>query len=471
MSRKIANSVLNASTIDILNTIRQNANYEYQQNVPVVTKATEIPHVGEILFGYPALANTFLNALVNRIALVRVNAATFNNHFAELKKGRIEYGETIEEVFVSIAKAREFNKEKAEAREFKRTLPDVRSAFHVINYRVQYPVTIDDVDLRQAFLSIDGVQDLIAKIVDAVYTAAEYDEYLLFKYVLIKGIAKGQIYPQAVNLSGDFDNAAITFRAMANQLTFMSNKYNAAGVTTATPKSDQYIFMDSEFNARFDVKTLAAAFNMDKADFTAKLKLIDDWHTFDNERFEEIRANSDGLEEVTDEELALLDNVKAVLLDGEFFQFYDNVNQMTETYVASGMYWNYFYNVWKTVSWSPFSNAVVFVDSATEVQLPASLTVTVDSKDVSENGATVFTFTAKSATEDATLPENTNVVFVQTGDAVSAGIAVHKYGSAIFTSSGQSLTLEATIGGTKYTAGSALKPNTAVGATITMTKQ
>ena len=186
MAKRIAVTTLNASTLDILNTIRANASYEYQSSVPEITDVHDIPKVGEVLYGYPALANQFINALINRIAFVRVKSATFNNAYAQLKKGYLEFGETVEEVFVNIAKAREFSAEKAEARELKRTLPDVRSAFHTMNWRVQYPVTIQDEDLRMAFLSAEGVQDLIAKVVDAVYTASEYDDYLLFKYLIIK---------------------------------------------------------------------------------------------------------------------------------------------------------------------------------------------------------------------------------------------------------------------------------------------
>ncbi len=316
MARKIAVNKLNASTIDILNTIRANASLEYQNSVPEVTKATDIPKVGEVLYGYPALANQFINALVNRIALVRVNSATFNNAYAELKKGYLEFGETVEEVFVGIAKAREFSAEKAEARELKRTLPDVRSAFHTMNYRVQYPITIQDEDLRMAFLSINGVQDLIAKIVDAVYTAAEYDEFLLFKYLMIKAITSGKMYPIAFD-DADIKNAAKAFRGASNQLTFMSTKYNASGVHTTTPREDQYIFMDSTFNAGFDVDVLASAFNMEKATFIGKLKLIDDWTTFDSERFDVIMAGSDMIEPITQNELALMANVKAVLIDSE----------------------------------------------------------------------------------------------------------------------------------------------------------
>lgn len=81
--------------------------------------------------------------------------------------------------------------------------------------------------------------------------------------------------------------------------------------------------------------------------------LIDNWTDFDNERFDIIRANSDGIEEITSDELALLNDVKGVLIDENWFQVYDNNNKFTEQYVASGLYWNYFYHVWKTVSSSP----------------------------------------------------------------------------------------------------------------------
>ena len=441
MARKLALTKLNASTVDIINTIRANASYEYQSVVPQITNATEIPKVGEILYGYPALANQFINALVNRIALVNVKSATFNNAYAELKKGYLEFGETVEEVFVNIAKAREFSVDKAEAREFKRTLPDVRTAFHVMNYRVQYPITIQDEDLRQAFLSVNGVQDLIAKIIDSVYTASEYDEYLLFKYLLIKGITGGKMYPVSIG-TGDLKECASKFRGMSNQLTFMSTKYNADGVTTTTPKNDQYIFMDSMFNAEYDVNVLASAFNMDKATFSGKLKLIDDWTTFDNERFKEIIENSDTMELVTADELNMMKNVKAVLIDSEWFQVYDNHNKMTETYVASGQYWNYFYNVWKTVSSSPFSNAIVFVTGEASAE-PTTVTGKVANVDVSEV-ATIY----EIETDD-------RVEFIQTEALTKKGIAVHKYGAIIIPKDKLSglttLTVEVKLGAKTYT--------------------
>ncbi len=364
MAHRIVNSTLNASTIDILNVIRANSSLEYQNQVPIVQTEHDIPKVGEVLFGYPALANQFINALVNRIAMVRVRSAIFNNPYTVFKKGYLDFGETVEEVFVQIAKAREFSVEKAEQREFKRSLPDVRTAFHIMNYRVQYPITIQEQDLRMAFTDMQGMQDLISRIVDSVYTAAEYDEYLLFKYMLIKGITSGEIKSIPVDTT-DIKNAAVAYRGTSNMLQFMSTKYNASGVHTTTPKSDQYIFMDAMYNAQFDVDVLSAAFNMDKADYIGRLMLIDDWKTFDNERFSSIIAGSDQIDPITEEELQDMSTlgVTAALIDGEWFQMYDNLTMMSEKFVASGLYWNYFYNVWKTVSWSPFSNAVVFVKS------------------------------------------------------------------------------------------------------------
>ena len=44
---------------------------------------------------------------------------------------------------------------------------------------------------------------------------------------------------------------------------------------------------------------------------------------------------------------------------------FDNLQNFTENYNGQGLYWNYFYHVWKTFSTSPYANAVLFANSAT----------------------------------------------------------------------------------------------------------
>ena len=448
MAHRVAVSTLNASTVDILNVIRQNASLAYQNSVPTITQATDIPKVGEVIYGTPAFANEFINALVNRIALVRVQSATFNNPYERLKKGYLEYGESVEEIFVNIAKVFEFSQEKAEGRELKQYKPDVKSAFHTMNWRVIYPISVSDEELRMAFLSAEGVTDLIARIVDSVYTAANYDEYLLFKYMLIKAITSGGFKPVPVNNS-DAKNWAKAFRGTSNMLPFMKSEYNAAHVLNTTPKDRQVIFMDAQFNADFDVDVLSAAFNMDKADFMGRLHLIDDWTTFDNDRFEVIRENSDGIEEVTDAELTLMGNVKAAILDEEWFQVYDNLSRFTEKFVAAGLRWNYFYHTWKTVSFSPYANAVVFCLNSATTDNPASVTYVVETVDKSANA-----YVISLIPQDADTLQNKNMQFVQTEALTQLGYAIQPYG-ALFIPIGASgigspITLVGNLNGDEY---------------------
>lgn len=468
MAHRIAASTLNASTIDILNTIRDNASMTYQSLVPEVQTAVDIPRVGEVLYGTPAMANEFINALVNRIAIVRVQSATFNNPYERLKKGMLDYGETIEDIFVGITKAFTFSQEKAESRELKQYKPNVKSAFHTMNWKVLYPVSISQEQLKTAFLSNDGVTNLIATIVDAVYTAANYDEFLLFKYLIIKSVTSGKLKPIGVDGS-DMHNYAKAFRGKSNLLPFMSTDYNAAGVLNTTPKERQVIFMDAQFNADFDVDVLASAFNMDKADFMGSLFLIDDFTAFDNDRFDVIREESDGLEEVTAAELALMGNVKALLMDENWFQIYDNLSQFTEKFISSGLRWNYFYHTWKTISTSPFANAIVFVDDSATITAPASVAYKVSDVDVSDY-AKVITLIPNDVDSLA----DHNMVFVQTEALTELGIAVQPYG-AIFVpatalDSATAAVVTGKIGDETYTATVNLK-TVATGATVTMAKQ
>ena len=470
MPKRIAVSNLNASTIDILNVIRQNAPAQYQNDVPKITKATDIPQVGEVIYGTPAHKNYFLGELINRIALVRVMSATFNNPYVRLKKGYLEFGETVEEIFVNIARVIGYDPEKAEQREFKRWIPDVKSAFHIMNWRVTYPVTVSDDDLKQAFLSIEGVQDLIARIVDSVYTAAEYDEFLLFKYMLIKAASSGKMAPISIGTaaSGTLGQAAVEFRGTSNLLPFMSTDYNEAGVKNTTPKSRQIIFMDAKFNAQFDVEVLASAFNMDKADFMGALYLIDNWSDFDNDRWNDIRVESTQVDEITAAELGIMANVKAIMVDEQWFQIYDNLNKFTEKFVASGNYWNYFYHVWKTVSHSPFANAVVFVTETASTDLPESFDVTLASKTFSLEGIT-FTLAYDDATTPSLVPQQ--VIFQQTLPLTQAGIAVEPYGAVIIPASqlATDIRLVVSIDGTTYYGQTAFTSASNVGEKINFT--
>ena len=415
---------LTNSSVEILNTIRDNATVNYQNYVPYATPdADSIRKIGAIIMDYPALQNEFLSALVNRIGRVMVTSKTYENPWAMFKKGFLEFGETIEEIFVNIAKPFQFDPAVAETDVFKREIPDVRSAFHIMNYQKYYKTTISNDQLRQAFLSWEGITDLIARIVDSMYTGANYDEFQTMKYMLARYILDGRMYPvtiQAVT-SANMNSIVSSIKGISNKFEFLSDAYNPAGVKTYSVKNDQYMLVNSNFDATMDVEVLAAAFNMSKAEFLGHRVLVDSFGSLDTARLAELFANDPNYEEIVSSDLELLDSIPAVVVDRNWFMVFDNFNNFTEQYNGQGLYWNYWYHVWKTFSVSPFSNAALFVPGTPGV---TSVTVTPESATISgASGGTVqlnaTVVTTNFAPQTVVWSSNSNTVTVNASGLVT----------------------------------------------------
>jgi hypothetical protein len=358
---------LNATSVDILNAIRNSASTNYRDFVPKANNTVDsIRGIGEIIMQYTPLQNEFLNALVNRIARVIITSKMYTNPLAMFKKGLIDFGETIEEIFVNIANPHQYDVDESESKVFAREIPDVRAAFHTLNYKKFYKQTIQNKDLNQAFLSWDGITDLISKIVNAMYTAANYDEFVTTKYMLAKAILDGRLSAITVD-ANDAKGAVTKIKGISNALTFMSNNYNTAGVQTFTNKNDQYLLVNSQFDSEIDVEVLASAFNMSKAEFMGHRILIDGFGTLDVERLNALFKDDPNYEEPSQDTLTALNAIPAVLVDKNFFMIFDNMYEFTENYNGQGLYWNYFYHTWKTFSMSPFANALVFVPDVPSV--------------------------------------------------------------------------------------------------------
>lgn len=384
MAIKPKNVELTASSVEILNSIRNSATPYYKQMIPTAKANTNsVRQIGNVMMEYEPLQNEFLSALYNRISRVIITSKMYYNPWAPFKKGLMELGETVEEVFVNIAKAHTFNPEKAETEFMKREIPDVRAAFHTMNYQKFYKATISNDQLRQAFLSWQGITDLIAKIVDAMYTAHNYDEFQVTKYMLARNILNGYLHPVTVpSISKENAESIVTeVKAASNNLVYMSRNYNLAGVDSFTEKKDQFIITTARFDAIMDVNVLAAAFNMDKAEFMGNRVQIDGFDKIDDTRMTQLFADDPnaGYNPLTQQEKAALAQIPAIIVDRDYFMIFDNLYKFTEDYNGEGLYWQYWYHAWKTFSTSPFANAVIFVPgtpSITKVTVsPAIATV------------------------------------------------------------------------------------------------
>lgn len=411
---------LDTNAVNIVNALRNNNSNYYKDYVPPITDVSELRAIGKIIMDVPALQNEFLNALVNRIALVRITSKLYENPWSMFKKGLLEYGEVIEEVFVDLIRVYEFDAEKAETELFKRVNPDVRSAFHVMNYRKFYKVTIERQKLAKAFLSAQGMEDLITYIMEQIYTSANYDEWITMKYMLAKAILNGRLYPVEIPtvIKANMTDIVATVKGTANLMTFPSRKYNPAHVFQHTDKSNQYILLDTQFEANMDVNVLASAFNMDKAEFMGNRVAIDGFGIVDSDRLAELFADDPNYVALTDAEIALLQTIPLAVVDENWFMVYDNLVEMREAENGQGLYWNYFYHLWKTFSNSPFSNAVVFVP-ATPAITSVDVTPATATASVGENVALTTTVVATGfAPQEVTYTSDNANVFVTEGGVV-----------------------------------------------------
>lgn len=384
MATKPKVQTLTNSSVDVLNAIRNSATQNYKDYVPVASSDSDsIKAIGNVIMDYPALQNEFLNTLVNRIGKVILSSKLYENPWTMFKKGVLDFGETIEEIFINIAKPFEFDPDTAEKEVFKREIPNVKSAFHVMNYTKFYKATVSQDQLRTAFLSWDGVTDLVNKIIESMYTGANYDEFQTMKYLLARHILDGKLNVKEIPLieQSNMSDIVSTIKASSNDLTFMSTSYNLAGVSTFTPKNEQYILMNTKFDAQMDVNVLASAFNMEKADFIGQRVLVDGFGKLDIARLNILFKDNPSYIEIGESDLQALNEIPCVIVDKDYFMIFDNYINMTEQMNSQGLYWNYFLHIWKTFSISPFANNVLFIPqtpSVTSVTVsPETATVTV----------------------------------------------------------------------------------------------
>lgn len=361
---------LTNSSVDVLNVIRNNASTNYRNYVPIATPdADSIRTIGAIIMDDPQLQNEFLNALINRVGLVLITSRMYQNPWARFKRGKLDFGETVEEIFVNLVKAQTFDPAVAESEVFKREKPDVRSAFHVMNYQKFYKVSVSEDQLRQAFLSWEGITDLVSKVIEACITSANYDEFQTMKYMVGRKILEGRLYPVQIPAVSAANSKSIVsaIKGFSNDIEFLSNQYNIAGVYNHTTKDRQYLIVNSKFDAIIDVEVLASAFNMSKAEFMGHKILVDSFGSLDDARLYELFKDDDTYTAITAEEKAALDAVPAILVDADWFMIYDNLETMRDMPNGQGLYRQYWYHVWKTFSVSPFANGAMMIPATPSI--------------------------------------------------------------------------------------------------------
>lgn len=340
--------------------------------------------IGQIITNYQPYMNTFVPALVNQIGMVAIERMMWMNKWSKFYQGQYEgAGSTVQEIFVDICDPHSYNPSTAEEELFKRELPNLMSAYHMLDFQKFYKVTVERRSVRQAFYAWAKVNDLIANILAQMWVALEYDVYQTWKYMTAKYIVGGHMAQVSIpTQDGTKEAADGALKKVKEYSTYLDNpsrKFNAAGVMNVVDKSEQQVIINAKANADISVETWAQAFNLPYAQFVGNVTEIDSFSNLDEQRLALIFKNDGSFKQLTTEEKQIIDATPIIVFGPKFFQIYTYDRWTDNVYNAQGAYTNELLHNWMIFSISPFEQAIAFTSATSKVTgvtvSPAAATV------------------------------------------------------------------------------------------------
>lgn len=340
--------------VNVLNTIRTNASATYQERVPEATRDNlETIRYAMIDGDNIQVANEFMNTLLNKLVKSYVHTKMFQNPLKALKKGTKPIGDAVEEIYNNFLKGSEYDPTGKNL--LNRHLPDTKTVYHRMNYKMQYPITVSREALSKAFMSYEALNSYITNIINSLYNSAELDEFINTKQLIKSALDKSALKTiEVVDPLASKENGQEfikTVKTVSGLMTFPSKDWNSyltaqdtdtVAITTFSRKDEQVLILPTAVDTSVNVDVLATIFNMSVAEFNETKKIVID--VFPD--------TVDGKP------------VYGVLVDHAFFQIFDDLYTITHFNNGMGLYENYYLNVWQTQAYSILVNGVAFVGTA-----------------------------------------------------------------------------------------------------------
>ena len=370
---KPKNTKLSTSSFNILNAIRNDIGGEFRQMTPLVENESDAKAYGLYVTGSGDARNAFMNGLINRIADQWCKIRNYNNSLKRFKKGMLGPGEVIENIWVGLVMPEGYTHSVANSGDvYKTNDPTNVVTFHPVNSKLVYEITTNDSELSMAFISDGAMYDLVSRIVGRLTDSAEWDEYIMTKYVLARAILANPTAVKSVSelTAANADSVVTSMKEVSNDMRFMNTNYNVAGVATHTPVESQVFFMTAKSSAVIDVNSLASAYNLTYKQFLGQQEMLNrfDFTDAELERLNTIMTETaeaglvPGYTQFTDEEKKTLSHIVAATVDEEFFMIFDKLYQTTAVFDQKHLNTNTYLHAWKVYSYNPFANSVFFSD-------------------------------------------------------------------------------------------------------------
>lgn len=325
----------------ILHDIWMRGTNDYQQRVPEPTQTNIDATMGALLdpmnMNY---YNQFMDALIMRIGTTYVHQQSFRNPLREFKKPQMLYGSTIQEIIPKWIRAHSYVDDAEDV--FKMARPDAQAWYHSQNRRDRYDITVNDTELRTAFTDENGLNKLVAAIMQVPMNSDEYDEYRIMMQLIAIYEQKWGFYKHALSAAPTDEATGKEFlqalREYAGLLRFPSTTYNNGAIPDIpifVNPQELILLVTPKTQAALDVQTLSGIFQLEKADIQYRTVLVDQFPIPD-------------------------DDCVALLTTTDFFMCADTEYRNTSMYNPKTLGTNYFLHHWGVYSVSPFVPAIMF---------------------------------------------------------------------------------------------------------------
>lgn len=349
--------------------------------------------------GYVKLQNEFVGALLNKIGLSLIQRTASANPLSMFKKGALPKGSDVEVLFTNPAIAEDIGvvNDTNQQKLLKTYKPDTKVVYLRTNRGADglgdvYAVTIAAEDLKRAFQSIENMDNYVMGLVRSLTAGDEIDEFKYTKKIIANAVSQNYIVIDRISsditTEASLKSLVAKIRSRRLKMTLPSTKNNAYvnfsdsmgnPAVVLSDAEDLCLVITSDLAANIDVGVLAAAFNMEKAEFLGRVLVVDE---FDNA------------------------GIAAVLCDQSWIQIYDSEKTIEDFRNARTGTTNTFLRARGVFAILPFANAVAFViDDEDFLPNIVATDITVDDTTVGIGEVHNFRLVPANSTDTITIDE------------------------------------------------------------------
>lgn len=303
----------------------------------------------------PDELNAIYSTMYNMVAKQTNHAFRYYGiDFEKYNKGVLGYGDIIIDNYVDIADVNTIptlintannNSGLTTVDPFAIKWANVKSAYYVGTYELQYTMTTRYLEVQKAFISDANVTNFIALCRSVLPESLKYDRWLILRHMLASDSIYAKSADYVLTTDGITADDALAIILMikdyADAMSNMTTAYNKLGVTNATPYEDMVLWINKGvYNA---IKNAMKNVYHNEVDFgVGKVELLPDFG-----------------------ETALTTGQFAALTDRRGIYLYDTLPPFMDTiWNPKGLYWNNHLSYQGKIAYGLHYNSVRFTLSA-----------------------------------------------------------------------------------------------------------